>query len=106
MGNKPQQQLETTVCSPAVQLNPIGQFGELVGKPALLDDPLWADGHLAQGVGFRRRQEAELVDSVGDDVLGCCVLADDDVAALLVGLEHADNLVWDVCRDGRKDENY
>ncbi len=42
-----------------------------------------------------------------DDIFGCGVFTDDDIAALLVGLEHADHLIWDVClcqeeRDGVK----
>lgn len=82
--------------SPAVELNPISQFGELVGQAALFDDSLRANGYLTQGVGLRCRDEAELIDGVGDHVLGSSVLADDDVAALLVGLEHPDHLVWDV----------
>lgn len=81
---------------PAVELNAVGQLGELVGQASLLYDSLRADGHLAQGIGLWRGDEAELVDGVGDHILGRGVLADDDVAALLVGLEHADHLVRDV----------
>lgn len=81
---------------PAVELNPICQLGELVGQASLFYDSLWADGHLAQGVRLGSREEAELVDGVSDHILGGGVLADDDVAALLVGLEHPDHLVWDV----------
>lgn len=92
------QHLKISICSPAVQLNPISKFGELVGQPPLLDNPLWADRHLTEGVGFRCCHEAKLVDSVGDDVLGRGVFADDDVAALLVCFEHPDNLVWDVLK--------
>lgn len=82
--------------SPAVELNPISQFGELVRKAPLLYDSLWTDGHLAQGVGFWGGQEAELIDAVSHHILGGRVLADDDVTALLVGFEHPDDLVWDV----------
>lgn len=81
---------------PAVELNPIGQFGELVGQAALFDDSLRAHRYLTQGVGLRCCDEAELIDSVGDHILGGGVLTDDDVAALLVGLEHPNHLVWDV----------
>lgn len=89
--------------SPAVKLNPISQFRKLVGQTTLLYYPLRAHGHLAQGVGFRRSEEAKLVDGVSDDILGRSVLADDDVAALLVGFEHPNNLVWDVLK--RNTEN-
>lgn len=79
---------------PAVELNPISQFGELIRQAALLYDSLRTDRYLTQGVGLWCCDEAELVDSVGDHVLGCSVFADNDVAALLVGLEHPDHLVW------------
>lgn len=82
--------------SPAVELNPISQLGELVRQAALLNDSLGADGHLAQGVGLGRRQQTKLVDCVGNHVLGCGVFADDDVAALLVSFEYSNDLVWDV----------
>lgn len=82
--------------SPSVELNPIGKFGELVREAPLLYDALWADRHLAQGVGLGGGDEVELVDGVGHHILGGGVLADDDVAALLVSLEHPDHLVWDV----------
>lgn len=32
-----------------------------------------------------------------DDIFGCGVFTDDDIAALLVGFEHADHLIWNVC---------
>ena len=86
--------------APAVELDAVCELGELVGESALLDDALWADGHLAQGVGVRRRQEAKLVHHVRHHVLRRGVFADDDVAALLVGLEHADHLVRNVWRKG------
>lgn len=82
--------------SPAVELNPISQFGELVWEAPLLYDALWTDGHLAQGVGFRGGDEAELIDGVGHHILGGGVLADDDITALLVSLEDPDHLIWDV----------
>lgn len=90
--------MDRRICcfSPAIELDPIGELGELVRQAALLDDALRADGHLAQGVGLGRRQQTKLVDSVGHHVLGRGVFADDDVAALLVGLEHPDDLVRNV----------
>jgi len=90
----------TPPCLPAVELDAVGQLGQLVGQPALLDDLIGADRHLAQRVALWRRQQAELVYCVRHHVLGGGVFADDDVAALLVGLEHADHLVRDVWRGG------
>lgn len=87
---------------PAVELDAVGELGELVREPTLLDHALGADGHLAQRIGVRRGQQAELVDHVRHDIFGRGVLADDDVAALLVSLEHADHLVWNVCRRGER----
>lgn len=81
---------------PAVKLNPVSQFGELVWQAPLFYNSLWADRYLTQGVGLGCCNEAELIDCVGDHILGCSVFADDDVAALLVSLEHPDHLVWDV----------
>lgn len=81
---------------PAIELNPISQFRELVGQAALFYDSLWANWYLTQGVGLGCGDEAELIDSVGNHILGSSVLTDDDVAALLVGLEHPNHLVWDV----------
>lgn len=81
---------------PAVKLNPISQFGKLVGQAALFYDSLWANRYLTQGVRFGCCDEAELIDSVSDHIFGSCVLTDDDVAALLVGFEHPNHLVWDV----------
>lgn len=96
--------LVTLLFSPAVKLNPIGQFGELVRQAALLYDAFRANRHLTQGEGLGRRNQAEFVDSVGDHILGRGVLADDDVAALLVGLEHSNDLVWDVWEMKRRQE--
>lgn len=90
--------------SPAIELNPIGQLGELVRQAALLYDAFRANRHLTQGEGLGRRNQAEFVDSVGDHILGRGVLADDDVAALLVGLEHSNDLVWDVWEMKRRQE--
>lgn len=90
--------------SPAIELNPIGQFGELVRQAALLYDALGANRHLTQGEGLGRRNQAKFVDSVGDHILGRGVLADDDVAALLVSLEHSNDLVWDVWEMKRRQE--
>lgn len=87
---------------PAVKLNPISQFGKLVGKAALFYDSLRANRYLTQGVGLRCCNEAKLIDGVGDHILGSSVLTDDDVAALLVGFEHPDHLVWDVWGRKRK----
>lgn len=81
---------------PAVELDSISQLGELVRQATLLDDALGADGHFTQRVVFGGCQEAEFIDGMRDHVLGSGVLTDDDVAALLVGLEHTDHLVWDV----------
>lgn len=89
--------------SPAIELDPIGQFGELVRQAALLYDSLWTNRYLTQRVGVGCREEAELIDSVGNHIFGSSVLTDDDVAALLVGLKHTDHLIWDVwSRKGKK----
>lgn len=91
---------QTILCfkhfSPAIELNPISKFGELVWEAPLLYDALWTDRHLAQGVGLGGCDEAKLIDAMGYHILGGRVLADDDVTALLVSLEHPDHLVWDV----------
>lgn len=82
--------------SPAIELNSISKFGKLVWEAPLLYDALWTDRYLAQGVGLRGRNEAELIDGVGYHILGGCVLTDDDVTALLISLKYPDHLIWDV----------
>lgn len=82
--------------SPAVELDAVGQFGELVGQSALLDDSFGTYGDLAERVCIGGGDETKLMDDVRHNVFGCGVFTDDDVAALLVGLEHADHLIWNV----------
>lgn len=79
--------------APRTELNPVSQFVELIRKSPLLDDALWSDGHLTQGVRLGPGGQAELPDRQVGRLSRRRVPVDQQVAALLICLEHPQHLI-------------
>lgn len=74
--------------APRTELNPVSQFIELIRKSPLFGDALWSNGHLTQRISLGAGGQAELADCQIGRFSGRGVPIDQQVATLLIRLEH------------------